>query len=140
MANEPGAFIERRRTPREPTLSRFLTFSREEWAPLRANTPLTLSDADLVALRGLNDVLSMEDVVEIYLPLSRLLSLYVLGTRRSDAMSVKRKGGSLFASVSNESPRFSTSAINGLDFEGFNGNDVILNATDLPATVTRALS
>ena len=61
--------------------SRFLTFSRAEWAPLRANTPLTLSDADLTALRGLNDVLSMEDVVEIYLPLSRLLSLYVLGTR-----------------------------------------------------------
>jgi type I pantothenate kinase len=81
MADEPGAFIERRQTPREPALSRFLTFSRAEWAPLRANTPLTLSDADLIALRGLNDVLSMEDVVEIYLPLSRLLSLYVLGTR-----------------------------------------------------------
>jgi type I pantothenate kinase len=81
MADEPGAFIERRQAPREPPLSRFLTFSRAEWAPLRANTPLTLSDADLIALRGLNDVLSMEDVVEIYLPLSRLLSLYVLGTR-----------------------------------------------------------
>lgn len=81
MADEPGAFIERRQTPREPALSRFLTFSRAEWAPLRASTPLTLSDADLIALRGLNDVLSMEDVVEIYLPLSRLLSLYVLGTR-----------------------------------------------------------
>ena len=81
MADEPGAFIERRQTPREASLSRFLTFTRAEWAPLRANTPLTLSDADLVALRGLNDVLSMEDVVEIYLPLSRLLSLYVLGTR-----------------------------------------------------------
>jgi type I pantothenate kinase len=81
MADEPGAFIERRQAPREPALSRFLTFSRAEWAPLRASTPLTLSDADLIALRGLNDVLSMEDVVEIYLPLSRLLSLYVLGTR-----------------------------------------------------------
>ena len=81
MADEPGAFIERRQISREPALSRFLTFSRAEWAPLRASTPLTLSDADLIALRGLNDVLSMEDVVEIYLPLSRLLSLYVLGTR-----------------------------------------------------------
>lgn len=81
MADEPGAFIERRQASREPALSRFLTFSRAEWAPLRASTPLTLSDADLIALRGLNDVLSMEDVVEIYLPLSRLLSLYVLGTR-----------------------------------------------------------
>jgi type I pantothenate kinase len=79
--DEPRDFVERRQTPRETALSRFLTFSRAEWAPLRANTPLTLSDADLTALRGLNDVLSMEDVVEIYLPLSRLLSLYVLGTR-----------------------------------------------------------
>jgi type I pantothenate kinase len=79
--DDPRVIVERRQTPREPSLSRFLTFTRAEWAPLRANTPLTLSDADLTALRGLNDVLSMEDVVEIYLPLSRLLSLYVLGTR-----------------------------------------------------------
>jgi type I pantothenate kinase len=79
--DDPAAVTERRRLPREPIPSRFLTFSRAEWAPLRASTPLTLSDADLTALRGLNDVLSMEDVVEIYLPLSRLLSLYVLGTR-----------------------------------------------------------
>jgi hypothetical protein len=67
---------------REPaTLSRFLTFSRDEWAERRNNTPLTLSDADLAALRGLNDVLSMDEVVDIYLPLSRLLSLHVRGTR-----------------------------------------------------------
>jgi type I pantothenate kinase len=79
--SDPAVQTERRRLPREPIPSRFLTFTRAEWAPLRANTPLTLSDADLTALRGLNDVLSMEDVVEIYLPLSRLLSLYVLGTR-----------------------------------------------------------
>ncbi len=62
-------------------LSRFLTFPRAEWARMRANTPLTLSDADLTSLRGLNDVLSLDEVVDIYLPLSRLLSLYVLGTR-----------------------------------------------------------
>jgi len=63
------------------TLSRFLTFSRDEWARLRNNTPLTLSDADLQTLRGLNDILDMQEVVDIYLPLSRLLSLYVEGTR-----------------------------------------------------------
>lgn len=62
-------------------VSRFLTFSRSAWAQLRANTPLTLSEADLEHLRGLNDVLSLDEVVDIYLPLSRLLSLYVLGTR-----------------------------------------------------------
>jgi type I pantothenate kinase len=79
--DEPQVVSDRRQAPRDARPSRFLTFSRAEWAPLRATTPLTLSDADLTALRGLNDVLSMEDVVEIYLPLSRLLSLYVLGTR-----------------------------------------------------------
>jgi type I pantothenate kinase len=63
------------------TLSRFLTFSRDEWARLRNNTPLTLSDEDLQAVRGLNDVLDMREVVDIYLPLSRLLSLYVGATR-----------------------------------------------------------
>ena len=79
--DDPRVTTERRKTPRGALPSRFLTFTRAEWAPLRANTPLTLSDDDLAALRGLNDVLSMEDVVEIYLPLSRLLSLYVQGTR-----------------------------------------------------------
>jgi type I pantothenate kinase len=63
------------------SLSRFLSFSRDEWARLRNNTPLTLSDADLQVLRGLNDVLDMQEVVDIYLPLSRLLSLYVAATR-----------------------------------------------------------
>ena len=58
-------------------LSRFLSFDRAAWARLRDNTPLTLSEDDLAALRGLNDELSMEEVVEIYLPLSRLLNLYV---------------------------------------------------------------
>lgn len=68
-------------TREPPTLSRFLTFSRDEWAERRNNTPLTLSDTDLATLRGLNDVLSMDEVVDIYLPLSRLLSLYVRATR-----------------------------------------------------------
>ncbi len=58
-------------------LSRFLTFDRDAWSRLRANTPLTLSEADLDALRGLNEHLSLDDVVEIYLPLSRLLNLHV---------------------------------------------------------------
>jgi type I pantothenate kinase len=63
------------------TQSRYVDFSREDWARLRSNTPLTLSDTDLAELRGLNDVLDMREVVDIYLPLSRLLSLYVQATR-----------------------------------------------------------
>jgi type I pantothenate kinase len=52
-------------------------FSRSEWASLRADTPLTLTHDDVARLRSLNDPISLEDVVEIYLPISRLLSLYV---------------------------------------------------------------
>jgi type I pantothenate kinase len=74
--------MERASTRDAVSLSRFLSFSRDEWARLRHNTPLTLSDADLQELRGLNDVLDMQEVVDIYLPLSRLLSLHVEATRK----------------------------------------------------------
>jgi len=62
-------------------LSPYRRFEREEWARLRADTPLTLDEADLQRLRGLNDPVSLEEVVKIYLPLSRLLSLYVEATQ-----------------------------------------------------------
>ncbi|MEO1200207.1 MAG: type I pantothenate kinase [Pseudomonadota bacterium] len=58
-------------------LSPFRFFSREEWAGLRADTPLTLSEDEIVRLRGINERLSIDEIVAIYLPLSRLLSMYV---------------------------------------------------------------
>ena len=48
---------------------------------MRADTPLTLSMEDLTRLRSLNDPISLEEVVAIYLPLSRLLALYVAATQ-----------------------------------------------------------
>ncbi len=56
-------------------------FTRSEWAALRADTPLTLSLNDLLKLQSLNDPISLEEVVAIYLPLSRLLALYVAATQ-----------------------------------------------------------
>jgi type I pantothenate kinase len=53
---------------------------REAWRALRANTPLTLTAEDVDRLRGLGDVLDLREVEEIYLPMSRLLNLYVAGT------------------------------------------------------------
>ncbi|MCF9140010.1 type I pantothenate kinase, partial [Vibrio parahaemolyticus] len=47
------------------------------WAELRNSVPMTLSEDDLKALQGINENLTMEEAVEIYLPLSRLLNLYV---------------------------------------------------------------
>jgi type I pantothenate kinase len=57
--------------------SRYLRFSRDEWRDLRAATPLTLREKDLEALRGINDRISLDEVADIYLPLTRLLNLYV---------------------------------------------------------------
>lgn len=54
-----------------------MEFTAEEWGKLRAATPLNLSEQDLRRLRGINVELSLNEVVEIYLPLSRLLNLYV---------------------------------------------------------------
>ncbi|MDO4681326.1 MAG: type I pantothenate kinase [Lautropia sp.] len=56
--------------------SAYEAFSRAEWAQLRSSTPLTLSEDDLKALRGVNEQISLQDVVEVYLPLSRLLNLH----------------------------------------------------------------
>jgi len=57
--------------------SRYQAFTRADWARLRADTPLTLTEDDLAHLRGLNDRVSLDEVVDIYLPLSRLLSLHI---------------------------------------------------------------
>ena len=59
------------------TTSRFITFGRDEWAALRAATPLTLRQDDLEKLRGINDQIDLDEVATAYLPLSRLLNLYV---------------------------------------------------------------
>lgn len=69
------------------TVTPFLTFTHEEWGKLRAATPLTLTEADLARLRGLNDMVSLAEVEEIYLPLSRLLNLYVVATQGLHAAS-----------------------------------------------------
>ena len=59
------------------TVSRYLQLDRHEWAELRAATPLTLSEDDLADLRGINERISLDEVADAYLPLSRLLNLYV---------------------------------------------------------------
>jgi type I pantothenate kinase len=61
----------------EDGLSPYRTFPRVEWATLRADTPMTLQPDEVTRLRSLHDRLDMREVEEIYLPLSRLLSLYV---------------------------------------------------------------
>ncbi len=62
-------------------VSPYQNFEKHEWARLRKDTPLTLTEAELSQLRGLNEPVSMDEVVQIYLPLSRLLNLYVSATQ-----------------------------------------------------------
>ncbi|XSG81779.1 MAG: type I pantothenate kinase [Methyloligella sp. ZOD6] len=57
--------------------SPFAVYSRAEWARLRADTPMPLSETELESLSGLTERVSADEVVQVYLPLSRLLNLYV---------------------------------------------------------------
>jgi type I pantothenate kinase len=62
-------------------ISRFLEFSRAEWSRLRASTPLPLTEPHLRGLVSLNERMSLDEVADVYLPLSRLLNLYVGAVR-----------------------------------------------------------
>ena len=62
-------------------ISPYRHFTRDAWAALRADTPLTLTIEDLTKLQSINDPISVEEVIAIYLPLSRLLALYVAATQ-----------------------------------------------------------
>ncbi|WP_394148642.1 type I pantothenate kinase [Shewanella atlantica] len=55
----------------------YLPFNRSQWAELRESVPLTLDEPELANLRGINEKLSLTEVTDIYLPLSRLLNLIV---------------------------------------------------------------
>ncbi len=61
--------------------SRYLTFDRDDWADLRAATPMTLREPELERLRGINERIDLDEVAAVYLPLSRLLNLYVSATQ-----------------------------------------------------------
>jgi type I pantothenate kinase len=71
----------------ELQFSPYRVFSREEWARLRADTPMTLEPQELEVLSGLLEELSVEEVETIYLPLSRLLNLYVAAAQKLHAVS-----------------------------------------------------
>ncbi|MFY2557810.1 type I pantothenate kinase [Corallococcus terminator] len=68
--------------PAAPSVSMFVELEREAWRALRESTPLTLTTEDLDGLRGLGEQLDLEEVSEVYLPLSRLLNLQVAAAQR----------------------------------------------------------
>jgi type I pantothenate kinase len=60
----------------------YRVFTRKQWAHLRDDTPMTLEPGEFDRLRSLHDRLDIKEVEEIYLPLSRLLSIYVDAAQR----------------------------------------------------------
>lgn len=72
--------------------SPYLNFNRQTWRKFRQDTPLTLSEADLIHLKGQNEPVSLLEVEEIYLPLSRLLNLYVIATQQLYTVSTRFLG------------------------------------------------
>ena len=75
-----------------PRRSLFLDFDHEQWGRLRADTPLTLDEGDLSRIRGLNESVSLDEVVAVYLPLSRLLNLHVAASQELYAATSKFLG------------------------------------------------
>src|SRR5947208_13110219 len=57
-------------------------FTRDQWARLRDDTPMTLEPGEFERLRSMHDRLDLKEVEDIYLPLSRLLSIYVAAMQR----------------------------------------------------------
>jgi type I pantothenate kinase len=57
--------------------SPYVELGRSAWAALAATMPLPLSAAEVERLRGLGEELDLDEVAAVYLPMSRLLSLYV---------------------------------------------------------------
>jgi type I pantothenate kinase len=69
--------------------SPYRVFTREEWAKLRADTPMTLVPRELDQLSGVIEDLSMSEVEQIYLPLSRLLNLHVAAAQELHAVTTR---------------------------------------------------
>tara|TARA_B100000900_G_scaffold389473_1_gene382391 strand:+ start:1290 stop:2240 length:951 start_codon:yes stop_codon:yes gene_type:complete len=62
--------------------SPYIIFSKEEWSDLGFGATLNLTENEITKLRGLNEPMSIDEVRDVYLPISRLLNLYVSGTQK----------------------------------------------------------
>jgi type I pantothenate kinase len=62
-------------------ISPFVVISRQDWAELGRTTEQPLTAEEIKQIQGLGDVLDMQEVADVYLPLSQLLNLYVSETQ-----------------------------------------------------------
>ncbi|MEH3129975.1 MULTISPECIES: type I pantothenate kinase [Mycolicibacterium] len=76
--------------PSEP--SPYVEFNRTQWRSLRMSTPLALTEAELVGLRGLGEQIDLAEVEDVYLPLARLIHLQVAAHQRLFAATAEFLG------------------------------------------------
>ncbi|CAA9395486.1 MAG: Pantothenate kinase [uncultured Pseudonocardia sp.] len=79
--------------PGPGSASPFVELDRAAWSRLAASTPLSLTAADLDRVRGVGDRIDLQDVDEVYRPLSRLLNLYAAGVTRLHGATSTFLGG-----------------------------------------------
>ena len=77
MKNPEDKSVEKNGSPPSP----YRHFSATAWGKLRDDTPLPLTEEEVVGLRGRGETVSIGEVEQIYLPLSRLLNLYAEGVQ-----------------------------------------------------------
>ncbi len=75
--------------------SPYVEFDRKQWRTLRKSTPLVLTEEELYGLRGLGEQIDLEEVAEVYLPLSRLIHLQVAARQRLFAATATFLGESI---------------------------------------------
>src|SRR5688500_8913492 len=64
------------RSMSHPISSPFVEIDRADWARLAPHVPDPLTEAEVRRIRGTGDRLELREVAEVYLPLSKLISLY----------------------------------------------------------------
>lgn len=69
-----------------PLASPYMQFNRDQWAALRNSEPLPLTEQELSRLKSINEDLSLDEVEQIYLPLSRLINFYISSNLRRQAV------------------------------------------------------
>ena len=65
---------------RDPSL--YLELDRRQWRELRESMPLVLNESELAELVGLGEQIDLDEVADVYLPLSRLIHLQVAARQR----------------------------------------------------------
>lgn len=65
--------------------SPYLDFNRQTWRELRKSMPQVLTEDELDKLRGIGDRIDLDEVADVYLPLSRLIHMQVTARQQLTA-------------------------------------------------------